>query len=265
MAIDIKPHHQKAIDALTEEYKNDERFPALIIGGSVAKQCARDDSDVDFMIIATDEEYKKREKVGDLFINRTELCDYEGGYVDGKIINMEYLQEVALNGNEPSRAAFDGAFIAYSRSQKLENILTEIYQYPEAGHDERIKSFYCMAFIQNWLMGEASRHDNIYTKTRAASQLALFAGRLILAYNRILYPYHKWLIHYLEKCPAKPSGFIDNIESVLKAPNSENANNLFKSLQEFNDWGISDLEAYTWFMTEIEWGWRTGNTLLEDL
>lgn len=60
MHIHIKPHHQRAIDNLVKEYKDDDRFLALIIGGSVAKQIARDDSDVDFMIIATDREYLKR-------------------------------------------------------------------------------------------------------------------------------------------------------------------------------------------------------------
>lgn len=261
----IKPHHQRAIDKLTKEYQNDLRFPALIIGGSVAKQCARDDSDVDFMIIASDAEFRKREKNGDLFINRTDLCDYPGGYVDGKIIDINYLKEVAQKGNEPSRAAFDGAFIAYSRLEELKNLLVNIHVYPNNGHEDRIKSFYCMAFIQNWLMGEASRHGNLYTQTRAASQLALFAGRLILAHNQILFPYHKWLMHYLEKCPSKPAGFIENIELVLKEPNSDNANRLFESLKDFYDWGISDLEAYTWFMTEVEWGWRNNKTPLEDL
>ncbi|MBO6522470.1 MAG: nucleotidyltransferase domain-containing protein [Balneolaceae bacterium] len=265
MEINIKPHHKRTIENLTKEYRKDSRFLALIIGGSVAKQCARDDSDVDFMIIATDDEYEKREQNGDLFINRTDLCDYSGGYVDGKVINLKYLQEVADRGNEPSRAAFDGAFISYSHLDHLEEIFKEIHVYPEKGHYERLKSFYCMAFIQNWLMGEASRHENLYTQTRAASQLALFAGRLVLAHNRILFPYHKWLIHYLEKCPEKPSNFINNIEAVLKEPNSINADQLFQSLRDFNNWGITDLEAYSWFMTEVEWSWRNDKTPLEDL
>ena len=55
-----------------------------------------------------------------------------------------------------------------------------------------------MAFIQHWLFHEASRHGNLYTLTRAASQLALFSGRLILAHNRMLFPYHKWLPRTLE-------------------------------------------------------------------
>ncbi|MCG8372529.1 MAG: nucleotidyltransferase domain-containing protein [Balneolales bacterium] len=265
MTAEIKPHHQQAIDNLIAEYENDPRFPALIIGGSVAKGCARDDSDVDFMVVANDEEFGQRLATNDLFINRTDLCDYEGGYVDGKIINIKYLVDAAQRGNEPTRAAFDGAFIAYSHLENLNEIFAQIHVYPAKDHAERIKSFYCMAFIQNWLMAEAERHKNIYTMTRAASQLTLFAGRLILAHNQILFPYHKWFIHYLEKCPEKPSGFLENIHAVLREPGTKTSGALFKSLQDFHDWEIPDLEAYLWFMKEVEWSWMNGKTPLEDL
>lgn len=268
MVSEIKEHHQRAIQNLVSEYKNDERFPALIIGGSVAKGLARDDSDIDFMILATDEEFQLRLSSGvegDLFINRTDLCDYPGGFLDGKIINMEYLNKVADKGNEPSRAAFDGAFIGYSRLEDLEKVLGAIHVYPEKDREERLRSFYSMAFIQNWLMGEADRHSNIYTQTRAASQLALFAGRLILAHNRVLFPYHKWFLQYIDKCPDKPTGLLENIDSLLKEPNSKTANLLFRSIKEFKDWGVTDLEAYGWFMEEVEWSWMNDNTPLEDL
>ena len=69
-----------------------------LIGGSVAKGCAREDSDIDFMIVATDEEFAQREQTGDLFINRTDLTDYKNGFVDGKIIDLSYLKKVAQKG-----------------------------------------------------------------------------------------------------------------------------------------------------------------------
>ena len=81
-------------------------------------------------------------------INRRDLCDYDGDFVDGKIINLEYLEGVAEKGNEPSRAA---------------------------------------------------------------SQLALF-----------------------------------------------------ERVRDFQDWGVSDLEAYTWFMTDVECSWMSGKTPIED-
>ncbi|MFT5141539.1 MAG: hypothetical protein ACI84D_000145 [Thalassolituus oleivorans] len=48
------------------------------------------------------------------------------------------------------------------------------------------------------------------------------------------------------------------------APNGANATALFESVRSFQDWGITDLEAYTWFLTEVEWSWMSGSTPMED-
>ena len=260
----IRDQHQQAIGRLADAYRDDPRFCALIIGGSIAKGYARDDSDVDFMIIATDEVFEERRRRRDLFINRTDLCDYDGGFVDGKIINLAFLEAVAANGNEPSRAAFEGAFAAYSHIDGLDALLQRIPVYPEAGHEDRVKAFYSMAFIQHWLFHEAERHGNRYTLTRAASQLALFAGRLILAHNRKLFPYHKWLPRALESVPDKPDGLIASFNALLDEPHGDHATALFEQVRDFQDWGVSDLEAFTWFMTDVEWGWMSDRTPLED-
>jgi hypothetical protein len=262
--VNIADHHQRAIDRLADAYRDDPEFLGLIIGGSIAKGFARDDSDVDFMIIATDEAFERRLAQLDLFINRRDLCAYEGGFVDGKIINLAFLEDVAKKGNEPSRAAFEGAFIAYSHVPDLETLVQHIATYPEAGHEERVKAFYSMAFIQHWLMHEAERHGNRYTMTRAASQLALFSGRLMLAHNRRLFPYHKWLPKTLESLPDKPDNFLEHFDKLLSEPNGDNASALFESVRNFSDWGVSDLDAYTWFMTDVEWSWMSGTTPIED-
>lgn len=260
----IRDHHLRAIDRLADAYRDDGRYQAIIIGGSVAKGYARDDSDVDFLIVATDEAFKQHLAARDLFINRTDLCDYDGGFVDGKIVDYSYLAKLAQHGNEPSRAAFQGAFTAYSHLPALDSLLAQIPVYPEVGHEKRIQAFYCMAFIQHWLLHEAEKHNNSYTLSRAASQLALFSGRLILAHNRRLFPYHKWLPRALEAAPQKPTRFMERFQNLVTQPCGQTANALFEGICEFQDWGISDLEAYTWFMTDVEWSWMTGDTPLED-
>ena len=248
-----------------EAYEDDDRFVALIIGGSVARGYARPDSDVDFMIVTTDGEFARRDAADDLFINRRDLCDYDGGYVDGKVIDMAYLRDVAGFGNEPSRAAFQGAFTAFCHQREVEDLLPTIPVYPEQDRDRRIKAFYSMAFIQNWLMAEAKRHDNPYTVLRAASQLALYASRLILAHNRVLYPYHKWLMRALKEAPDKPDGLIASLTALYTAPSTETAGQLFDGIRLFRDWGVQDIQAFLWFMREVEWGWRSGAPSLEDL
>ncbi len=264
MNTNILPHHQRAINKLVKEYQENEQFEALIIGGSVAKGCARPDSDIDFMIVATDEEFKTRQKGGDFFINRTDLTDYPGGFVDGKVIDMHYLRQVVDRGNEPTRAAFDRAIISFSKVNDLASIIHAIQQYPEADRYQKIRKFYSMAFIQNWLMGEAERHGNIYTKSRSASQLVLFSGRLILAYNRVFFPYHKWFYEYLSKCNAKPKNLIKEMNQVLNQPTVENASRLFENVRGFRNWNVTDIEAFRWFMEDVEWSWRDNKSPLED-
>jgi len=46
--VKILARQRRAIDRLADEYRDDPRFIALIIGGSVAKGFARPDSDVEF-------------------------------------------------------------------------------------------------------------------------------------------------------------------------------------------------------------------------
>ncbi len=264
MAPSIKPHHQRTIERLTQAYQNDPRFEALIIVGSVVKGYARDDSDVDFMLVATDEEYANRVSTRDLLIYRTDLSNYDGGYVDGKVIRESFLKDVADCGNEPSRAAFLGAFLAFSRLPNLQSLLDRIPVYPENDRNRRIKTFYCLAFMGNWLMNEATRYDNRYGITRAASQLSLFSSRLILAHNRVLFPYHKWMLKSVEKAADKPASFLEHMQDLLDKPSVHTAGPLFECVQTFKDWGVSDIEAYTWFMTEVEWSWMDGTTPMED-
>ena len=89
----IRDPPQRAIDRLAGAYRDDPRYRALIIGGSVAKGYARDDSDVDFLIVATDDAFDEYQRTRDLFINRKDLCDYDGGFVDGKIIDLAFLAD----------------------------------------------------------------------------------------------------------------------------------------------------------------------------
>ncbi|NNK33927.1 MAG: hypothetical protein HKP02_12430 [Xanthomonadales bacterium] len=219
---------------------------------------------MDFLIIATNEAFEQHLAARNLFINRRDLCDYDGGFVDGKIIDLAFLADLADRGNEPSRAAFEGAFTAYSHIPELEALLKRIPVYPEAGHEKRVRAFYCMAFINHWLIHEAERHGNRYASVRAASQLALFCGRLILAHNRRLFPYHKWLPRALESAPDKPEGLMEGLNDLLKKPCGDHASALFEQVRDFRDWGVSDLEAYTWFMTDVEWSWMSGTTPIED-
>ena len=258
------PHHQRTIERLIERFKDDPNYLALIIGGSLAKGYGNENSDVDFVLIATDEEYARRLPGRALTYFSTELCDYPGGYVDGKIVNVAFLEEVADRGSEPARSAFEKVSIAYSRLPQLETLLQRVTAYPEASHIDKIRSFYAQLLAMQWYVGEAEKRDNRYLMMHVVSDLVLFGGRLILAHNRRLYPYHKWFLRTLQDVPQKPAELMALIDQLLNEPGKANADRLCEAILNFTAWDTPPEGWPARFMEDTEWAWRYGKAPIDD-
>ena len=258
------PNHQRTIEKLADHFRDDPRFLAVIGGGSVAKGWAAAHSDVDIMLLATDEEFARRAPAFDYFLFTRDFCDYQDGYIDGKIIDMAYLEEAARCGSEPTRSAFKDAFIICSRMPNLQALLDRIPVYNDCERDAKMKAFYSQVLMNTWFIGEAAKRHDHYLMMRFASDLVLFGGRLILAYNRILYPYHKWLMHEVIRAPEKPDGFVGLINELLENPSVPTANAFRDTISSFREWGVSWNEAIITFTKDREWNWRGQKPPLHD-
>ncbi len=262
--MNLCPHHQRTVDRLIDRFKADPNFLALIIGGSLVKGFGSENSDVDFVLIATEDEYARRHPARALTYYATDLCDYPGGYVDGKIVNVAFLEEAADRGSEPARSAFDKVIVAYSHLPQLDDLLQRITAYPEAGHAEKIQSFYAQLLAMQWYVGEAEKRDNKYLMMHVVSELVLFGGRLILAHNRMLYPYHKWFLRTLQDAPQKPNDLLGLIDRLLNEPNKANADRFCEAILNFTPWNTPSEGWPARFMEDTEWAWRYGRTPIAD-
>lgn len=260
----MREQHQQVIDKLVERFKDDPNYRALIIGGSIVKGRGRDDSDVDIMLIATDEEYARRAANRDVQYIDREISDYPGVYVDGKIFDLKFLEDAAERGSEPARSAFIGAFTAFSHIPGLEELMARIPIYQEQEQADKIEAFYSEVMLLTWFIGEAEKRNDLYLMTQAVSNLVLYGGRLILAHNKILFPYHKWFMTELRRAEQKPEGFIEMIEDLLKQPTKAKALAFRDSLINYRDWGIDPQRVVVRFMEDNEWRWRTGTPPLVD-
>jgi hypothetical protein len=258
------PHHQATIDRVVEHFQADPVFPALIVGGSLVKGWGRPDSDVDIVLVATDEEYARRAAEKNITYATTEFCDYPGGYVDVKIVDISFLHDVAKRGSEPARSAYVKAYLAYSRLPELSALLTRIPVYQEANHTRKLESFYTQVQALQWFVSEAEKRQNPYLMMHAVSDLVLFGGRMILAHNRILYPYHKWFLTELERAPQKPDHFMEHLHTLLAQPNKVNADQFCETLLNFTDWPKPTEIWPTRFLFDSEWNWRHQSPPLED-
>lgn len=64
--------------------------------------------------------------------------------------------------------------------------------------------------------------------------------------------------------PDKPAKLMPCFNALVDEPCGKHATALFEHVRGFQGWGVSDLEAYHWFMTDVEWSWMSGTTAIED-
>jgi predicted nucleotidyltransferase len=261
----MRPHHERTIQRLAEHFAKQEEYLAVIVGGSVAKGLEKEDSDVDVMLVVTDEVYQQRWERNELSYITAEFCDYPGGYIDGKIVSLGYVQAAAERGNEVTRAAFKGAFVVHSKIEGIEEIVRKIPEYQPHEKRDKIQSFYAQFECAYWYQGEAFRRNDSYLLNYAVSQLVLFGGRLILAHNEILYPHHKLLMTELRRAPEKPENLIELIEALLEEPSAENAKAFYDAVKGFKFWNEAWEAWQTRYLKDTELAWLDNRAFIGDI
>jgi predicted nucleotidyltransferase len=179
-------HHSQAIQNVKEYFARDPEVLALLLSGSIAHGCEGPTSDVDIMIFVSEEDDQGHFQTGQLHFFNTDLCTYEGGYVDGKYQSVNFVKQVLEKGSEPARFAFEGSQILFSRVDGFAEDVWKVVEYPVSEKAERIKRFYAQFEAWHLYCDEALSKGNQYLLGTAVSKLILFGGRLILAHNEML-------------------------------------------------------------------------------
>ena len=261
----MHPHHIHSIENVTAYFQRDPEVLALLLGGSIAHGFETEASDIDLMIFVSDADHATRFAENRIHFFNTELTTYPGGYVDGKYSTHRFVQEVAERGSEPARFAFAGSRVLFSRIPGFEEDVRRAAQYPLTGKAERIRRFYAQFEAWHWYCGEALQKENRYLLGTAVSKFSLFSGRLILAHNELLYPYHKWFLRVLESAPDKPADLMACIHQLGETPNAESVGALYETVHSFRPWITGDFDWPTQFMLDSELNWKDGATPVDDL
>jgi len=264
------PHHSQAIQNVTAHFEQDQRVDGLLLCGSIAHGFENEDSDVDILIILSEDEYQKQLQTGYYTYNNKDMADYPGGYIDGKYTALSFIRQVAEKGSDSARFAFEGAQILFSRIPDLESEIQRVLAYPVAQKADRMKRFRAQLAAWNWYTTEARKKGNAYLLSVAVSKLILFGGRLILVHNEMLYPFHKWFLAVLKKAPAQPEGMMDAIEKLNADPSAENVERFFLMIKNFRNWD-ENMRPDGWerwgsqYMMDVELTWVGGNPAVDDL
>jgi hypothetical protein len=259
-------HHIQSIAKIQAHFEADPAVLALLLSGSIAHGYESASSDVDVVIILSDADYAEMVRSGRrLTFVSTELCTYPGGYVDGKYVSMEFIGKVAEKGSELARWAFDGVKILFSRVEGIEELLGQVVRYPVAEKTQRIVKFRAQLEAWHWYCSEARKRDNAYLQTVAASKLALFGTRLILAHNELLFPFHKWMLRVLEEAKDKPAGMVECIDRLCRQPTEANVEEFYEMVKNFRVWEENPSGWGTQYMLDVELSWMDGSSPVDDL
>ncbi|MZQ80840.1 hypothetical protein GQF01_01635 [Paenibacillus sp. 5J-6] len=245
-------HHQTAIEMVTNKLKVKEEILAIIVGGSVAHGFAKEDSDIDLMLVVSDESYRSALESGDIHYHETESTPYTGGYVDGKYTSVSYIKKVAEFGSEPARFAFKDAIVSYSEIVGLEELVQSASCYPIERKNETMEKFHAQFEGWRWMFYEGLKKNEPYVIEFSVTNFVLFAGRLILAYNEVVYPYHKWFMRVLEGVHDKPNDLILIMNNVLTNKSKESVEVLYECVAQFHQWPKSEKGWHVRFMLDSE-------------
>ncbi|MDY7105042.1 MAG: nucleotidyltransferase domain-containing protein [Actinomycetota bacterium] len=262
----LAPHHAESIANATRAFEDDPTCRALVLGGSIAHGFASPSSDIDVTIVVDTEEYERRRRDGVLHLTDFSICTYEGGYLDGKYVDLDFLRRVAAEGSDPARFAYQGARVLLSEVPDLDAVLASIARYPIEQKDERIDRFAAQAVAWSWYHREGARRDDAYVITLAVQKVVLFTCRIVLAANEALYPFHKWMLRVTASATDRPADLMQRIDALLAEPSTERSGELCRRV--FDHYGIDTehlLEVWpTRFLEDTELTWMSGHTPIDD-
>lgn len=261
----MEAHHSKAIDDFLAKYAARDEFVAILLVGSLAHGFAKVSSDIDIILVATEDEYQRQEREKHLAFSLWDICTYPGGYIDCKVVSLASLDQVAERGSDPARYAFKDATVLFSRTEALDSVLKRVTRFPIEQKAAREHRFICQVLAWKWYMSQAEENKNAYLVHLATQKLALFASRVILNRNEALYPYHKWLLAETKKAPIKPEGFLETLEVLLGSPSFATAQKLADLLFEFVGMKEKDVDWPNQFMVDSEMNWLTHEAPVDDL
>lgn len=185
-------HHKESLDNLIKYFQEREGVIALIFGGSVAKGCERIDSDLDAMVIVSEEEYLQRQKNHHTAETIAGYCTYEKGYFDVKYMTKQFLVDAAQKGSEPTRNAFLKARVLFTQDPEIPDLVSLIPVFQRGEKAEKLFSFYADFWLNYYYFLKSCPVDG-YIKLHAINEVIYSIYRIVLQEHEVLFPSNRRL------------------------------------------------------------------------
>ena len=227
------PHHREAVKELISIFREKEGVIALVFGGSVAKHMEREDSDIDAMVIVTEEFYERKRKVNCIAecISMGD-CAYPGGYFDVKYMTKDYIRDAAEKGSEPTRNSFIGSHVLFSADEEVTELVRRIPVFQKQEFEEKMLSFFSNLQLNYNYFWKACRPEG-YMKLKVASEIVYSLYRMVLQENEILFPCIRRLEQFVKLAPDQPEHLVEYCEEFCRTLEDEP---LDKAVEAWKAW-----------------------------
>ncbi|MGP1273091.1 MAG: DUF4037 domain-containing protein [Phycisphaerales bacterium] len=246
---------RETLARFVERCTADNSVLGVVLSGSLVRGWGNAASDVDVIVVVTDDEYERRRASATLTTYDTAIATYPNGAIDTKHVTAGYLDLAERQASEPTRNAFVKAHAAHDKLGDLQDRINRVAAYPEDQRERKLARFAAQLETYRWFIGEADKRENTYLRAWCASHAALFAARLVLTHNRLFFPFHKWVMRALEDCRDKPDGLREAIELAVSEPSCETVHPLCDLVLGFRDWPKDPLDWAGAFHRDTEQVW----------
>ena len=251
-------HHEESLAIMRRYFEEKPEVIALIFGGSVAKGNERPDSDLDAMVVIGDAAYEERVRTRTAVETISGLCTYEGGYFDVKYMTKAYLIAAAERASEPTRNAFVGSRVIFSRDPEIESIVARIPVFQEQEREEKLLSFYA-DFSLNYHYFLKGCHPDGYMRLHAIGEVIYSLYRMTLEERGVLFPCNRRLEETVAKLSPETGELARLGQALAKSQSMDDCDRFVACFQSLTSWTPPEdysvvLTAYTrdfeqWWMT----------------
>jgi predicted nucleotidyltransferase len=221
---------EKTIEMIKNVAKSYDYILGVILTGSLAKNTGNNDSDVDIIVVVNDDEFIKRKLIKNYFCGTIFEQSNFPVYIDGKIVNKEYLRKIWSEGNESIKNTFSEVKVLYSCDPEIDELLNN-FDKTNYCRSENIKKFY--ALMKSNRNKANDDLNNILQIKYCIYYTVFFACRLILEHNNIYYPCIKNMEKEIKNCKEKPEYFIESMRKVLETYSLEDMEKLYNTTEEY--------------------------------
>ena len=233
-------HHQESAQKLREYFERQEGVIAVVLDGSTVKGNARPDSDIDAIIVVTEERYAAlaaENRLAEVIVGH---CTYEGGYFDVKYKTKAILRRAAKYASEPTRNAYVKAQVMCTTDEEIPSLVAQISAYPEHTVEAKIACFCANLQLNRGYFLNIVPAENAYMRAHLAQEIVYSVYRLILIENRALFPCNRRLEETVRACGKRPANIVELGAKFLSEITAENCEAFVKAFWEQSALPLND-------------------------